>query len=325
MAVVRGIIERQRRWGLAKIAVPKTRHYSARSSVVAELERALARRVSDGGRGRTAGRLLARGDGWAVEDVVCTSGPEDRPFEEQHSQFSIAIVAAGTFQYRSTNGHALMTPGSMLLGNDGHCFECGHEHGSGDRCVAFRFEPGYFEQIAVGAGFAERNLGFQSPRLPAVRESADVVAQACAALRGSNSVSWEEIGVRLAARVTQLLGTSSRASENLPARAVARVTRSIRAIERDSSAQLTLRQLATQAGLSSYHFLRTFERLTGVTPHQYVRRMRLRDAALRLSFEPIRVIEIAYESGFNDVSAFNRAFRAEFGINPRGYRERARG
>ena len=88
------------------------------------------------------------------------------------------------------------------------------------------------------------------------------------------------------------------------------MTRTVRAIERDPSAELTLRELAAEAELSAYHFLRTFERLTGVTPHQYVRRLRLRDAAVRLTLEPARVIEIAYDSGFNDVSAFNRAFRA---------------
>lgn len=311
---------------MAKIAVPTTTRYRTATALATAVDRALARRTAHGVAGRTAARLLAHGDGWAVEDVICTSGPPDRPFEEQHSQFSIAIVAAGTFQYRSTTGHAFMTPGSMLLGNDGQCFECGHEHGDGDRCIAFRFAPEYFEQIAVDAGLVDRTLRFRAPRLPAVRGSAAVVAQACAALAGSTDVSWEEIGVRLAARVTQLLGAaSSRAPDELTPNAVARITRSVRTIERDPSATLTLRQLAAQAGLSPYHFLRTFERLTGVTPHQYVRRMRLRDAAVRLELEPARVIEIAYESGFNDVSAFNRAFHAEFGASPQGYRKRATG
>lgn len=304
---------------MAKIAVRRALSRNAGTGLVSELDRALARRESDGVRGRTTALPLAQGEGWAVEDVICTSGPDDRPFEERHSQFSIAIVAAGTFQYRSTTGRALMTPGSMLLGNDGQCFECGHEHGSGDRCIAFRFHPEYFEQAA---GIAVR---FRSPRLPPMRESAAVVAQAFTALAGSTEVSWEEIGVRLAARVRQLVGDFSRSVKELPVNAVARVTRSVRAIERDPSAKLTLRGLAADAGLSSYHFLRTFERLTGVTPHQYVRRLRLRDAAVRLSLEPARVIEIAYESGFNDVSAFNRAFRSEFGVNPQEYRRRANG
>jgi AraC-like DNA-binding protein len=83
-----------------------------------------------------------------------------------------------------------------------------------------------------------------------------------------------------------------------------------------------LKHLADEAGLSLYHFLRTFERLTGVTPHQYVRRLRLRDAATRLAIEPAKVIDIAFECGFGDLSTFNRAFRTEFGVSPRAYRER---
>lgn len=291
------------------------------AKIAAELDRALARRALHGIAGRTTGRLLARGDAWTVEDVICTSGPENRPFEEQHSRVSIAIVVAGTFQYRSATGRALMTPGSLLLGNTGHYFECGHEHGTGDRCIAFRYAPEYFERIAIDVGASGATLDFPSPRVPPVRESAPVVAQACAGLVGSADVSWEEIGVRLAARVARLVGRPSRVPASAPASAVARVTRTVRAIERRASARVTLRDLAAEAGLSSYHFLRTFERVTGLTPHQYVRRARLRDAAMRLAVEPAKVIDIAYESGFGDVSNFNRAFRTEFGVSPRAYRD----
>jgi AraC-like DNA-binding protein len=120
-----------------------------------------------------------------------------------------------------------------------------------------------------------------------------------------------------------LLGGTSAPLRDLPASTLARVTQTVRVIEQEPSARLTLRQLADQAGLSAYHFLRTFEHVTGVTPHQYVRRMRLRDAAIRLTLEPARVIDIAYDSGFNDVSAFNRAFRAEFRVSPRAFRQLA--
>jgi len=47
-------------------------------------------------------------------------------------------------------------------------------------------------------------------------------------------------------------------------------------IDRNPSSRLTLGSLAREAGLSPYHFLRTFERLAGLTPHQYVLRARLR-------------------------------------------------
>src|ERR1043165_6009796 len=74
-------------------------------------------------------RMVAAGTGWTISDVLCTAGPLDRPFEERHTRTSIGIVVSGTFQYRSPGGRELMTPGSMLLGNAGDCFTCGHEHG----------------------------------------------------------------------------------------------------------------------------------------------------------------------------------------------------
>jgi hypothetical protein len=81
--------------------------------------------------------LLASGPGWRVEDVVCSAGPHDRPFEEQHDLVCVAAVTRGTFQYRTPDGRATLLPGALMLGNPGACFECGHEHGVG--IVAYRF------------------------------------------------------------------------------------------------------------------------------------------------------------------------------------------
>ena len=106
---------------------------------------------------------------------------------------------------------------------------------------------------------------------------------------------------------------------------MARVTRSVHAIERRPDGALGLGDLAREAGLSPYHFLRTFERLTGITPHQYVRRARLRDAAARLAAECEKVLDIAYDCGFGDVSNFNHAFRSEFGVSPTAWKSRAVG
>jgi AraC-like DNA-binding protein len=94
------------------------------------------------------------------------------------------------------------------------------------------------------------------------------------------------------------------------------VTSAIRAIERAPAAVHGVGALARRAGLSPFHFLRTFERVVGVTPHQYVRRTRLRHAAIRLVTQGATVLDIALECGFGDVSNFNRAFRAEFGMAP---------
>ncbi len=293
------------------------------AKIAVELEQALARRAAQGLPGRAAARVLAGGPGWSVSDVVCTSGPQDRPFEERHAGVSIAIVLAGSFQYRSSASQELMTPGSLLLGNPGQCYECGHEHGRGDRCLSFYYASDYFEDLSASGGLRGSKPGFRMLRLPAGRELSPVVARACAALQspgGSTSETWEELSLQLASQTVCLTAGLSGDAGAAPPSAVARVTRVLRSIERHSDMNLSLGALAREAGLSRYHFLRTFERLTGLTPHQYLLRWRLREAATRLAAAPAKILEIALDCGFGDVSNFNRAFRAEFGVSPRAYR-----
>jgi AraC family transcriptional regulator len=263
---------------------------------------------------------IARGPGWDVRDVVCTGGPQDRPYEERHTDYTIAIVLAGSFQYRTQAGRALMSPGSLLLGNDGHCFECGHEHADGDRCLSFSYAPAYFERLAAEALPRGRGRRFTVPRLPPLRPLSPLVARAGLGIAGAARVPWDEIALTLAVRTLALSAGASPDRARLPLNAEARVTQAVRTIDRAPAAPLTLDAMAAQARLSPYHFLRTFERLTGVTPHQYVVRARLRHAAIRLAAGTDRVLDVALDSGFGDVSNFNRAFRAEFGVSPRAFR-----
>ncbi|RPI59407.1 MAG: AraC family transcriptional regulator, partial [Lysobacterales bacterium] len=79
-----------------------------------------------------------------------------------------------------------------------------------------------------------------------------------------------------------------------------------------------------EAKLSPFHFVRAFARVTGLTPHRYVMRARLRGAAVRLATNDARVVDVALNSGFRDVSSFNHAFRRELGATPRQHRERFR-
>ncbi|MBS1823803.1 MAG: helix-turn-helix transcriptional regulator [Acidobacteria bacterium] len=260
-------------------------------------------------------RTLASGADWSISEVVCGAGPHDRPFEEQHGVTSIAVVVSGTFQYRSPCGDDLMTPGSLLLGNAGDCFCCRHEHGTGDRCIAFAYEPARFEQIA------ESGARFHLPRLPAVRATAPLVTKAAAFLAGARGVSPEELSVQMAAETAQLAAGFERQRTAAEPSSLARVSRVIRMIDAAEGGSLDLTALSGIARLSPYHFLRVFEAITGTTPHQYVLRSRLRQAAVRLRTQRAPVLDIAFDCGFGDVSNFNRAFRAEFGLSPRAFRK----
>jgi AraC family transcriptional regulator len=292
------------------------------AKIALALVQALQERRMRGQPGRASSHVLARGEGWSVADVVCTSGPADHVFEEQHRRYSIAIVLVGTFQYRSRAGHALMTPGSLMLGSPGQCFECGHEHAEGDRCVSFWYAPEYFERLAADAGLANRKA-FVIPRIPPVRTLAPVVAATAAKATDATRAPWDEIGVELAAGAVALANGMT-VGHRSPVNAEPRVTHVLRLLDRSPQGSFTLDEMAQDAGLSPYHFLRTFERLTGVTPHQYVLRARLRQAALRLVSGRDKIVDVALDCGFGDLSNFNRAFRAEFGLTPRAYRRRWR-
>jgi AraC-type DNA-binding domain-containing proteins len=298
------------------------------AKIALELQSALAQRAATGAAGSTTPRRIAAGRGWTVSDVICTSGPQDRAFEEQHSKVSIAVVLAGSFQYRAQTGSGahdeLMTPGSLLLGNAGQHFECGHEHAAGDRCLAFQYTPEYFDELAGHSGSRRSISGFRAMRLPPFRALSPLVARACAGLSSPLEMEWQELSVQFATLTLELASGHSPDLHRTTSSTLARVTRSVRLIDRQPHDQHSLGSLAQEARLSPYHFLRTFERLTGLTPHQYVRRARLREAAIRLTTGPEKVLDIALDCGFDDVSNFNRAFRGEFGVSSRGYRTASR-
>jgi AraC family transcriptional regulator len=291
--------------------------------VADQVEQAVRRRRALDEPGGTVGRTLARGVSWSVADVLCTRGPEDRPFEECHAGISISVVVAGTFQYRADGPSELLTPGSLLLGNDAQSFECSHEHASGDRCVAFKYSPDYFERIAADAGAKSALLPVA--RIPPLPEFAQVSADVTSGLLNATDIGWAELALIAAARALQLASRVPDRPLKFPRDAAARVTEVVRAIEQEPAARHTLDELAAHAGLSPFHFLRTFRHKTGVTPHQFILRTRLRNAATRLTTEAAQVIDVAYDAGFGDLSNFNHAFRAEFGVSPRRFRARLQG
>ena len=279
-----------------------------------------------------ASQLLASGTGWRVTDVVCSAGPKDRPFEERHERMVIALVTSGTFNYRSTHGSAVLAPGSVLLGNSGSCFECGHEHSAGDRCLSFQIALEIFELVAAAVP-GNRRSHFTAPRLPFVSELLPLVATAESLRAGiagtaegqrvdpaAHADEFHELTLRLAGFVCQALGDDPHAQRAPNDRDKKRVAAALRRIELDPAQKLSLSDLAAGAAMSQFHFLRVFEQVVGVTPAQYILRTRLRRAAIELRSSTANVGTIAGECGFSDLSTFNRQFRRVMGASPSAFR-----
>lgn len=267
---------------------------------------------------KPASRALAHGPDWAVWEVNCTLGPHDRPFEERHAHTSISAVLSGTFQYRSLHGSALLYPGSFLLGNAGACFECGHEHGTGDRCVAFGFAPPLFEEIAAAVAGTSR-FRFDVPMLPALPALTPVLVdvEGFAHVHGAAS---DEFALGLAERVIHTLANARPRVSAASARDQRRISDALRFIDDHHGQATDLTRLAQIACMSKYHFLRTFRKIVGTTPHQYLLDVRLRRSAVRIRDTSASIADIAAEAGFGDLATFYRRFRTAFGVTPRSLR-----
>ncbi|MEM8784370.1 MAG: AraC family transcriptional regulator [Pseudomonadota bacterium] len=79
---------------------------------------------------------------------------------------------------------------------------------------------------------------------------------------------------------------------------------------------IALRDLADAAGLSPYHFARSFKTAMGVAPHGYVLEMRLKRAYELAAKTGDPLSEIAAATGFSDQSHLTRRFKAKFGLTP---------
>ena len=267
-------------------------------------------------------RILACGPGWRVRDVVCSSGPRDPAFEEQHDGACIAAVTGGTFHYRSSHGAAVLAPGALLLGNDGQCFACSHEHGVGDRCLSFRLGPEFLETVVASLPGA-RLTSFSVPRLPPHERLVPLIASAEAARDDGDVGALEELALHMAGAVAGLLSESKSRAPTPGARDERRISAALRHIEARLDEQLSIAELAKVAAMSPYHFLRTFRALVGVTPHQFILHARMKRAAVFLRRTSDNVSAIAFAAGFGDLSTFNRRFQRIFGLSPSAYRARA--
>jgi AraC family transcriptional regulator of adaptative response / methylphosphotriester-DNA alkyltransferase methyltransferase len=80
------------------------------------------------------------------------------------------------------------------------------------------------------------------------------------------------------------------------------------------------KNISNQLGVSINHIVRLFKQHYGLTPTQYVTKFRVDKAAELLRQEEVKILEIAYLTGFQSVSNFYRCFKEQVGFTPREYR-----
>lgn len=256
----------------------------------------------------------------SVADIRCTGGPTDLPFMEQHGgSYSIAYVRQGSFCYRVRGRSFDLVAGSMMVGHPGDEFVCTHEYVVGDACLSFALTP------ALAEALGGRPAVWRTGGLPPLPELMVLGELGQAAAESRADVGLDEVGLLLAARFVALASGQERAREAAQARDRRRAVEMALWLDAHAHEQIDLERAAEAAGVSPFHFLRSFGRTLGVTPHQYLVRARLRRAARLLAAGAASITDVALDVGFRDLSNFVRTFHRAAGASPRQFRQLARG
>lgn len=236
-----------------------------------------------------------------------------------HDEFVIAAFSSGAQRHRVSRWRGIATPGTVMIIPPGevHTGEAAERNTGWEYCAFYpsnRFLNAIADEVLAGRG----NLDFGSSIL---HEDATLVRHllhANAVLAQSLDVlerqSW--VYATLAA-VIERYGTRTATSSKTH---VCRTSfkRAIDFLQAHHGEQIALHDVAAVAGLSVYHFMRTFKAMTGLSTHSYLTQIRLQHAKNLLA-KGVHAVEVATSVGLFDQSHLNRLFRLHFGITPGQY------
>ena len=86
--------------------------------------------------------------------------------------------------------------------------------------------------------------------------------------------------------------------------------------------ELPLEKVASVACFSKYHFSRLFKQYTGMNYYEFLTQKRINEAITMLSNTNYSITDIALETGFENLTSFNRSFKKLKGCSPREFKKR---
>ena len=251
-----------------------------------------------------------------------------------HDFMELALVTSGSARYEFCSAAGVRRGCELMAGDliglapgDRHCYSEGEAFTLCNILFQPEFLGGSWPELAELAGM-KRLLRGESIHLNPARQ-----AEAAALLDRINDEMWHApVAMELAVRslLTGFLLLAGRSGEAAPASIVEEtetrdgVSRAIVYMEQHFARRIELARLAECARLSPTYFCSSFHAATGMTPWEYLIRLRLEKAKQLLRNSDFTVSEIAQRTGFCDASYLTRLFRRHEKMTPRRYAERGR-
>jgi len=159
-------------------------------------------------------------------------------------------------------------------------------------------------------------LTLSMPQLDHTREILRLILQEYKARQAGYCGVIAAMLVYLVTYISRCYGASSRAG-SAPAMRLGQVLSYMR---EHCAEDLTVEALAQRAAMSASHFFSVFKDVTGLSPLQYVIKLRITEAESLLRQSDMGITDIAYKVGFNDSSYFSEQFKHVMDMTPRDYR-----
>jgi len=276
------------------------------------------------------------------------------PFAGAHARSAHGGVFATRLRTRGSTGVRFATAQFALLAHESAPVELSCRLAESNREETYRISAGQFHLMPAGLptdvrwtgekqslviafeeSFIERMIGEAfDGKAPEVRSRAALSDPEIESLVGClrhemirssfcSQLCLEYVGASLAVRLFEAYGDGAKPKSlvrgGLAGRRRKRVTEFI---EAHLSENLSLGELAAEAGLSAHHFGKAFKGSFGVAPHRYVTMRRIHRAQELLLCDHQSITEIAYALGFCSHSHLSEAFRKATGMTPSQYRKR---
>jgi AraC family transcriptional regulator len=252
--------------------------------------------------------------------------PSDHPHhdsaEEIAVEYSVNRVERGKFSIQVGRRRWTLGPGHVFLCYPGMAYRCYHDEPiPADSCVTVI----YREESAVQEG---SELLTRVGRLARKQPVLDPTNRSAYVFRNITAISQIEKDCLAAesyaaALLDELFGDSRDRrrlyAEHQLAWYAERVDVARALLHRHYASEHRLPSLARTVGMSTFHFARIFSELAGASPHRYLQRIRLNEAARRL-IQGDSVTEACFSCGFRNLSHFIRAFARQFGASPGKYK-----
>ena len=148
-------------------------------------------------------------------------------------------------------------------------------------------------------------------------EGAAIFRRLCVQPQGYHDLYLESLGTLFAAHVLNAHFGLGQKRSNQQCLSPKQLRCVLAYIDANLKQPIMVEDLAREACLSMYHFIRLFKRTTGLSPHRYLVQCRVQKAHELLRGGDYRVAEAAYAVGFCDQSHLDRYFRRHFGFSPK--------